>query len=182
MNPIIRKLGENSTGIHLGPYCFMIRLIIIQDDTCFDFVIVGAGDAGCVLTRRLTEEKNWKVLVIEAGGEPPITSDIPGLFQLLALSLQDWAFYAEDDGRTGQALNHRRVAHTSGKMMGGSGCLDHLQYSRGGSRGFDEWEAVGNEGWNWETCLKYFKKNENMTDKNILNSSTKLYLVELFKI
>ncbi|XP_048006779.1 ecdysone oxidase-like [Leguminivora glycinivorella] len=143
----------------------------VNHDDHFNFIIVGGGTAGCVLANRLTEVRDWRVLVIESGGDPPLFSEIPGLFFLGTHSPHDWDYYFEDDGVTSQSQISHRVAHTRGKMLGGSSCLDHLNYERGSKIDFDSWP----EGWHWDDVLKYFKKAENMLDKKITQGPTSQY-------
>ncbi|CAH0581581.1 unnamed protein product [Chrysodeixis includens] len=141
----------------------------------FDFIIVGAGSAGCVLANRLTEVPEWNVLLIEAGGDPPITSNLPALFSLVDYSTADWNYYTENDGYTSQAHKTKNVHLTRGKMLGGSSGANYMLYVRGSKEDYEDWVAQGNEGWDWDNVTAYFKKSERMNDPSILNGETAEY-------
>ena len=123
----------------------------------YDYVIVGAGSAGCVLANRLTEDPGTTVLLIEAG--PPDTDDfihIPAAFSALYRSRNDW------DYTTGfeHGADGRRIYLPRGKTLGGSSSMNAMIYIRGNRRDWDEWAAEGCEGWGWDAILPYFKKAE----------------------
>jgi len=124
----------------------------------FDYIIVGAGSAGCVLANRLSADPKNKVLVLEAG-----TSDtnpwihVPvGYFKTMHNPKTDWCYLTEPD----KGINNRRLQWPRGKVLGGSSSLNGLLYVRGQAEDFDRWEALGNKGWSYNEVLPYFKKSE----------------------
>ena len=122
-----------------------------------DYVIVGAGSAGCVLANRLTEDPDVSVLLIEAGG--PDTNDfvhIPAAFSALYRSAQDW------DHSTGYEphCGNRRIYLPRGKVLGGSSSINAMIYIRGNRADYDEWRDLVGPGWGYDEMLPYFKRAE----------------------
>jgi choline dehydrogenase len=124
-----------------------------------DYVIIGAGSAGCVLANRLSEDPAVKVLVIEAGGRDwsPYIHVPAGFMKLLDHPTLTWGYHAEPDpGTAGRAILYPR-----GRVLGGSSSINGLIYVRGQPEDFDHWAQLGNRGWSWDDVLPYFKKAEN---------------------
>ena len=123
----------------------------------YDYVIVGAGSAGCVLAARLSEDPSVTVALLEAGGAD--TDDeihIPAAFGALFKGRRDWDMQTEPE----PALGGRRAYLPRGKMLGGSSSMNAMVYIRGNRADFDEWAALGAEGWGYDDVLPYFKKAE----------------------
>src|SRR5690242_3510129 len=123
-----------------------------------DYVIVGAGSAGCVLANRLSEDPSAKVILIEAGGSDrsPYIHIPAGFMKLLDHPTFTWGFHADPDaGTAGRAILYPR-----GKVIGGSSSINGLIYIRGQPEDYDHWAQLGNRGWSWEDCLPYFRKAE----------------------
>jgi choline dehydrogenase-like flavoprotein len=124
-----------------------------------DYVIVGAGSAGCVLANRLSENPQVRVLLIEAGGRDwnPYIHVPAGFMRLLSHPTLTWNYYAEPDpGTAGRAILYPR-----GRVLGGSSSINGLIYIRGQPEDFDHWGQLGNRGWSWDDVLPYFRKAEN---------------------
>lgn len=123
----------------------------------YDFVIVGAGSAGCVLAHRLSEDPNAKVLLLEAGGaktDPRVHT--PGLVGTLWRSRFDWAFYtAPQAGLAGRKMHWPR-----GRVLGGTSAINYMIYMRGHRANYDHWRDLGNSGWGYDDVLPYFKRSE----------------------
>ncbi|MCW3014066.1 MAG: alkJ, pSRTUE45c [Solirubrobacterales bacterium] len=123
----------------------------------YDYVIVGAGSAGCVLAARLTEDPEVKVALIEAGG--PDTDDeihIPAAFGALFKGRRDWDMSTEPE----PGLNNRHCYLPRAKMLGGCSSMNAMVYIRGNRRDYDEWAENGAEGWSYDEVLPYFKRGE----------------------
>jgi len=124
----------------------------------FDYVIVGAGSAGCVLANRLSADPSVKVLLLEAGGKDDyFWIKVPmGLSKVLGNSRVDWCLQSEPE----PYLNNRIVPLPRGKTLGGSSSINGMVYVRGIARDYDDWAQRGNRGWGWDDVLPYFKKSE----------------------
>ena len=125
----------------------------------FDYIIIGAGSAGCVLANRLTENSKNTVLILEAGGKDTYTwIHIPvGYYKTMHNPKTDWCFKTQQD----ETMNNRSINYPRGKVLGGSSSINGLLYIRGQKEDYNHWRQLGNAGWSWEDVLPYFKKSEN---------------------
>jgi choline dehydrogenase len=123
----------------------------------FDFIIVGAGSAGCVLARRLTEDPRARVLLLEAGvAKQPLASRVPAAFSKLFRTKHDWAFFTGPE----PALDGRRLYVPRGKMLGGSSAMNAMIYMRGNPADYDHWASLGAVGWSYADVLSFFMRAE----------------------
>lgn len=124
----------------------------------FDYIIVGAGSAGCILANRLTADAATRVLLLEAGGEGnSIWMKIPfGYSRTVGNPAFDWCFETTPEPE----LHGRKIIHPRGKALGGSSAINGLFQVRGQAGDFDHWRQLGLEGWGWDSVLPYFKKHE----------------------
>lgn len=131
---------------------------ITNDSPAFDYIVVGAGSAGCVLANRLSEDPRAKVLLLEAGGSDwnPWLHVPVGYFKTMHNPSTDWCYLTDPD----EGIKGRRLQWPRGKVLGGSSALNGLLYIRGQREDYDDWAHAGNTGWDYESVLPYFKKSE----------------------
>src|SRR2546423_1011693 len=124
----------------------------------FDYIVVGAGSAGCVLADRLTASSRHRVLLLEAGGpDRHIWIHIPlGYGKLFSDRKVNWLYSSEPEAE----LNNRQIIQPRGKVLGGSSSINGLLYIRGQPADFDHWRQLGNSGWSFEDVLPYFRRAE----------------------
>lgn len=126
----------------------------------YDYIIIGAGSAGCVLANRLSANSRHRVLLLEAGGpDKDLNVKIPAGFPKLFKSKVDWAYHTVP--QTG--LKNRQLFQPRGKMLGGCSSINAMIYIRGHRQDYDHWAAQGNPGWSYKEVLPYFKKSEGQT-------------------
>ena len=126
--------------------------------TAYDYIVIGAGSAGCVVANRLTEDRETTVLLLEAGSpdtKPEI--QIPAECLSLLGSEVDWGYFSEPE----PYLNNRKMFCSRGKVLGGSSSINFMMYIRGNPHDYDHWQTLGNSGWSYQDVLPYFKKSEN---------------------
>ena len=131
----------------------------ISDEGEYDYIIVGAGSAGCLLANRLSADADKRVLLLEAGGRDNwIWFHIPvGYLFAIGNPRSDWCFKTEAE----EGLNGRSLSYPRGKVIGGSSAINAMVYMRGQSADYDHWRQLGLTGWGWDDVLPYFKKHEN---------------------
>ena len=125
----------------------------------FDYVIVGAGTAGCVLANRLSQDPSKRVLLLEAGKKDNyFWIDIPvGYLYTIGNPRTDWCFETEPE----KGLNGRSIGYARGKVLGGCSSINAMIYMRGQQSDYDHWADLGNNGWGWQDVLPVFRRSEN---------------------
>jgi len=130
-----------------------------MDHPTYDYIIVGAGTAGCLLANRLSADKRHRVLLVEAGGRDDYHwIHIPvGYLYCIGNPRTDWLFRTEAD----EGLNGRELRYPRGKVLGGCSSINGMIYMRGQARDYDGWAALtGDPAWRWDACLPYFMRHE----------------------
>ena len=129
-----------------------------MDEQVYDYIIVGAGSAGCVLANRLSARSEVRVLLLEAGGEDsnPFIHMPAGLAQLVDNAHVNWHYYTEPEPE----LNGRKLYWPRGRVLGGSSSINAMCYTRGHRLDYDEWAALGADGWDYASVLPYFRRSE----------------------
>ncbi|XP_049785547.1 glucose dehydrogenase [FAD, quinone]-like [Schistocerca cancellata] len=131
--------------------------------TDYDFIIIGAGSAGSVMASRLSEVAGWNVLLLEAGGDPSITTEVPALQNRVERTYEDWQFVTEEQQQACLGFEDPgRCLWPRGKMVGGSSNLYGLVYVRGNKCDYDGWARQGLTDWSYDKVLPYFKKSEDL--------------------
>jgi choline dehydrogenase len=130
----------------------------VRIERSYDYVIIGAGTAGCVLANRLSARNDASVLLLEAGGRDDyFWIDIPvGYLYTIGNPRTDWCFKTEPE----PGLNGRAIGYARGRVLGGCSSINAMIYMRGQRSDYDYWAGLGNRGWSWDEVLPYFKRTE----------------------
>ncbi|XP_001949532.1 uncharacterized protein LOC100159632 [Acyrthosiphon pisum] len=174
-------IGEVLSQLDYQRYKLMDDSIYPQDSTRyvindeeFDFIIVGGGNAGCVLANKLSENVKWKVLLIEAGGDPFPITQIPSLWDRSLNSVADWQFKIQPDSTTGFGIGGNMKIH-KGRGLGGSSITSAQLYVRGSEQLYNSLVKKGLKNWSYNTTETYFKKVERIRSITKTETNTTIY-------
>lgn len=131
-----------------------------EPDYEYDFIVAGGGSAGSVVASRLSEVPHWKVLLVEAGGDEPVGTQIPSMFLNFIGSDIDWKYHTEPEPKACLSADDHKCYWPRGRVLGGTSVMNGMMYIRGNREDYDGWEALGNPGWKYDDVLPYFKKSE----------------------
>jgi choline dehydrogenase len=136
--------------------------VMIDNDNNYDYIIIGAGSAGCALAHRLSEDPDNSVLLLEAGGRDnhPVIHMPLGFAFLMKHKTLNWCYRTEPEPH----LDNRELSWPRGKVLGGSSSINGMVYIRGQREDFDQWRAQGNQGWGYDEVLPYFKRAEHKAE------------------
>ncbi|XP_045465785.1 glucose dehydrogenase [FAD, quinone]-like [Harmonia axyridis] len=134
----------------------------IQDGDRFDFIVVGSGSSGSVVATRLVETGRFKVLVVEAGGIPSITSEIPALWTNMQFTDQVWNYPTEPSNTSCLGFQNASCLWPRGKLLGGCSAINAMIYVRGNDKDYNSWSEKGSELWNYEHVSNAFKTFEKL--------------------
>src|ERR1700755_167384 len=142
-----------------APFCVQHGMGRKMTEAQYDFIITGAGSAGCVLAARLSESGRFKVLLLEAGGkDTSFWIHVPmGYAKTFVDPKVNWKFESEPE----EELNGRTMYQPRGKVLGGTSSINGMIYMRGNAADYDEWRQRGCTGWDFDSVLPFFRKAEN---------------------
>ncbi|XP_076657188.1 glucose dehydrogenase [FAD, quinone] isoform X1 [Halictus rubicundus] len=132
-------------------------------DPVYDFIVVGGGTAGSVVASRLSDHPEWKVLVLEAGPDAPPGTVVPSMVAMFLGSEIDWKYRTSGE-RNACLSSGGSCSWPRGRNLGGTSAHNGMMYTRGHAKDYNNWAAMGNEGWGWEQVLPYFMCSENNTE------------------
>lgn len=128
----------------------------------YDFIVIGAGAAGATVARRLAEVPEWNILLLEAGGEESLITNLPAIAHYLQFTNYNWNYNTERESHACKGLINKTCPWPAGKGLGGSTIINNNMYTRGNAKDFDRWALAGNQGWSYMDVLPYFLKNEDI--------------------
>ncbi|XP_044763969.1 glucose dehydrogenase [FAD, quinone]-like isoform X2 [Coccinella septempunctata] len=144
------------------PKDYAQTLLKLPASPTYDFVIIGASTSGCILTNRLSESADFNILLLEAGGYPSATSDVPFLFSTLENSEEDWSFLTTKENYACKGFVDSRCILSRGKVLGGTTTINNMHYHRGSAFDYDRWDL---DEWKSSTVSKYFANLEKYVGK-----------------
>ncbi|XP_022834804.1 glucose dehydrogenase [FAD, quinone]-like [Spodoptera litura] len=164
------------TTLHITSYMWMPETDVKDSaDAEYEYIVVGAGTAGAIVAGRLAQSQA-RVLLIEAGGDPPIETIYAGLALYARWSEIDYNFTVHTQPYNQQCREEPYFTLHAGKVLGGTSSTNTMLYARGNKQDFQRWVTASNDdSWSWENVLKYFKRTEKMEDPAILNSPYRQY-------
>ncbi|XP_058058946.1 glucose dehydrogenase [FAD, quinone]-like [Anopheles bellator] len=136
----------------------------------YDFIVIGSGSGGSVMANRLSEVPEWNVLLLEAGKEGNMITEVPLTAGLTSITGYNWGYQADPMKGACLGLKDGRCSWPKGRGLGGTSLINFLIYTRGHRRDYDEWQRAGNPGWGYRDVLEYFKKSEHINIPSLRGS------------